>query len=57
MFVSKKLFSMVQYYIIIIIIITVNMFIVQYPMQFRGPPRNVSNLCSAPFYAGEWWFI
>ena len=33
-----------------------NMLIVQYPMQFRGPPGNISNPCSAPFGAGEWWF-
>ena len=24
------------------------MVIVQYPMQFGGPPRSISNLCSAP---------
>ena len=33
-----------------------NMLIVQYPMQFSGPPRNISNPCSAPLCAGEWWF-
>ena len=33
-----------------------NMLIVQYPMQFSGPPRNMSNPCSAPLCAGEWWF-
>ena len=33
-----------------------NMLIVQYPMQFSGPPRNISNPCSAPLCAGELWF-
>ena len=33
-----------------------SMFMVQYPIQFSGPLRNISNLCSAPLYAGKWWF-
>ena len=41
---------------LIIIILIINMLIVHYPMQFSGPPRNISNPCSAPLCAGEWWF-
>ena len=33
-----------------------NILIFQYPMQFGGPLRNISNLCSALLYAGKWWF-
>ena len=39
-----------------IIIIIITMPIVQYPMQFSGPLRNMCNQCSAPLRAGEWWF-
>ena len=31
------------------------MLIVQYPMQFNGHPRNISNPCSAQLCAGERW--
>ena len=44
-------------YITVIIVIIINMLIVQYPMQYCGPPRNISkNPCTAPLCAGEWWF-
>ena len=33
-----------------------SMIIVQYPMQFGRPPRNISNSCSATLFASEWWF-
>ena len=33
-----------------------NMVIDQYRIQFSGPPRDISNPCSAPLNAGEWWF-
>ena len=32
------------------------MFVVQYPIQFSGPSRSISNACSAQFCSGEWWF-
>ena len=45
-----------SYVSLIIIINNNNMLIVQYPMQFSEPPRNISNPCSALLRAGEWWF-
>ena len=38
---------------IIIIVIIINILIVQYLMQFSGPPRNIGNSCSAPLCAGN----
>ena len=32
-----------------------NMLTVQYPIQFSGPLRNISNSCSAPLCSGEWF--
>ena len=30
-----------------------NVLKVQYPMQFNGPPRNITNPCSAPLFASQ----
>ena len=39
------------------IIITIMIKIIIFVVQFSGPPINISNPCSAPLCAGEFWVI
>ena len=56
MFINKEIITLYTIHLVIIIIIRrIHMLIVQYPMQFNRLLRNISNPCSAPLCADEWW--
>ena len=38
---------------LIIIPLLIHLLVIQYPMQFNGPPRNISNPCSASLCAAR----